>query len=138
VRLKEIAQKELTGGLQVETRPPGQEEGSGRDRPTRGLWDSLSFVLIKEQKGCQRFTPTFFSVRCIGDVILTINKMKKFRFLMATMALNLSQNRVSYDEFGRFRERLFGTKKYDFVYDRVQVCVQGIEWISGLLIGHAP
>jgi hypothetical protein len=38
------AKKELAGGLRAETRPPGQEEGSGRDRPTRGLWDSLSFA----------------------------------------------------------------------------------------------
>ena len=39
------------GGLRAETRPPGQEEGSGRDRPTRGLWDSLSLVPYKSKRG---------------------------------------------------------------------------------------
>ena len=42
--------KEKAGGLRAETRPPGQEEGSGRDRPTRGLWDSLSLSPYKSKR----------------------------------------------------------------------------------------
>jgi len=42
---KNLSGKDLAGELRDGTRPPGQEEGSGRDRPTRGLWDSLSFVV---------------------------------------------------------------------------------------------
>ena len=39
-----LFRRRMAGGLRAETRPPGQEEGSGRDRPTRGLWDSLSLM----------------------------------------------------------------------------------------------
>ena len=44
----------MAGGLRAETRPPGQEEGSGRDRPTRGLWDSLSLVSYKSKNDTKR------------------------------------------------------------------------------------
>jgi hypothetical protein len=40
-------QKEKAGGLRTETRPPGQEEGSGRDRPTRGYGIRLAWLCIR-------------------------------------------------------------------------------------------
>jgi hypothetical protein len=60
----------LAGGLRAETRPPGQEEGSGRDRPTRGLWDSLSFALYKSKRDAKGKFGVFFFIFLICQIFL--------------------------------------------------------------------
>ena len=68
--------KELAGGLRAETRPPGQEEGSGRDRPTRGLWDSLSLALYMSKRDAKEKFGVPFFVRQQDCHSYQINKYK--------------------------------------------------------------
>jgi hypothetical protein len=57
---KNPLKRQMAGGLRAETRPPGQEEGSGRDRPTRGLWDSLSLPLNRAKGMPNGFLASLF------------------------------------------------------------------------------
>ena len=60
----------MAGGLRAETRPPGQEEGSGRDRPTRGLWDSLSLVVNRSKRDAKRIFGIPFFIHFSPQIFL--------------------------------------------------------------------